>query len=64
MVTRMRSRAAISCSGKVTSDFTTAKASCLHANAYHMAVAEEPLLTAIKRIRDSGSEVLEVRRPR
>jgi cell wall-associated NlpC family hydrolase len=36
----------------------------LHANAYHMAVAEEPLATAIKRIRDSGSEVLEIRRPR
>ena len=34
----------------------------LHANAFHMAVAEEPLAEAIKRIRASGSEVLEVRR--
>jgi cell wall-associated NlpC family hydrolase len=34
----------------------------LHANAFHMAVAEEALADAIKRIRVSGSEVLEVRR--
>jgi cell wall-associated NlpC family hydrolase len=34
----------------------------LHANAFHMAVAEEPLAEAIKRIRASGSEILEVRR--
>jgi hypothetical protein len=34
----------------------------LHANAFHMAVAEEPLAEAIARIRASGSEVLEVRR--
>jgi len=34
----------------------------LHANAFHMAVAEEPLGEAINRIRASGSEVLEVRR--
>jgi len=34
----------------------------LHANAFHMAVAEEPLTAAIERIRAAGSEVLEVRR--
>jgi len=34
----------------------------LHANAFHMAVAEEPLGDAIERIRASGSDVLEVRR--
>jgi cell wall-associated NlpC family hydrolase len=34
----------------------------LHANAFHMAVAEEPLQDAIERIRAGGSEVLEVRR--
>lgn len=34
----------------------------LHANAFHMAVAQEPLSAAIERIRASGSEVLEVRR--
>ncbi len=33
-----------------------------HANAFHMAVAEEPLREAITRIRKDGSEVLEVRR--
>jgi cell wall-associated NlpC family hydrolase len=35
----------------------------LHANAFHMAVAEEPLGEAIARIRASGSEVTAVRRP-
>jgi len=34
----------------------------LHANAFHMAVAEEPLAEAIERIRAAGSKVLEVRR--
>ncbi len=34
----------------------------LHANAFHMAVAEEPLGEAIERIRASGSDILEVRR--
>jgi cell wall-associated NlpC family hydrolase len=34
----------------------------LHANAFHMAVAEESLIDATSRIRKSGSEVLEVRR--
>jgi len=34
----------------------------LHANAFHMAVAEEPLKDAIERIRADGSEVLAVRR--
>ncbi len=35
----------------------------LHANAYHMAVAEEPLAEAITRIRAAASEVLSIRRP-
>jgi cell wall-associated NlpC family hydrolase len=34
----------------------------LHANAHHMAVAEEPLAEAITRIKASGLDVLEVRR--
>jgi hypothetical protein len=34
----------------------------LHANGFHMAVAEEPLDDAVKRIRNSGSEILAVRR--
>lgn len=34
----------------------------LHANAFHMAVAEEPLSVAIERIRKSGLEVTGVRR--
>jgi cell wall-associated NlpC family hydrolase len=34
----------------------------LHANAFHMAVAEEPLAEAIGRIKQSGSDVIAVRR--
>jgi cell wall-associated NlpC family hydrolase len=34
----------------------------LHANAFHMAVAEEPVAEAIERIRKAGSEVMTVRR--
>jgi cell wall-associated NlpC family hydrolase len=34
----------------------------LHANAYHMAVAIEPLASALERIRRAGSEVISVRR--
>jgi cell wall-associated NlpC family hydrolase len=34
----------------------------LHANAFHMAVAEEPLTEAVQRIRRSGLEILSVRR--
>jgi cell wall-associated NlpC family hydrolase len=34
----------------------------VHANAFHMAVAEEPLAEAIGRIKQSGSDVLAVRR--
>ena len=34
----------------------------LHANAFHMAVAVEPIAEAIARIRDAGSEVTSVRR--
>jgi cell wall-associated NlpC family hydrolase len=36
--------------------------SLLHANAFHMAVAIEPIADAIARIRDSGSEITSVRR--
>ena len=42
--------------------FYAGEGKLLHANAFHMAVAEEPLTTAIERIRAAGSEVLEVRR--
>jgi hypothetical protein len=35
----------------------------LHANAFHMAVAEEPLSAAIARIATSGTSVQSVRRP-
>lgn len=35
----------------------------IHANAYHMAVAVEPMADAIARIRAGGSEVIAVRRP-
>jgi cell wall-associated NlpC family hydrolase len=34
----------------------------LHANGFHMAVAEEPLAEAVKRIRNSGSQILAARR--
>ena len=34
----------------------------LHANAHHMAVAEEPLAQAIERIEKSAGPVLEIRR--
>ena len=36
--------------------------SIIHANAYHMAVAIEPLDQAVTRIREAGSEVSSVRR--
>jgi cell wall-associated NlpC family hydrolase len=36
----------------------------IHANAFHMAVAIEPIRDAIERIRAAGSEVTRVRRPR
>jgi cell wall-associated NlpC family hydrolase len=35
----------------------------IHANAFHMAVAIEPITEAIERIRTAGSEVTSVRRP-
>jgi cell wall-associated NlpC family hydrolase len=38
------------------------RGSLLHANAFHMAVAVEPIADAIARIRKSGSEVTSVRR--
>jgi cell wall-associated NlpC family hydrolase len=38
--------------------------SLIHANAFHMAVAIEPLANAIERIRAGGSEVTSVRRPK
>jgi hypothetical protein len=37
-------------------------ASLIHANAFHMAVAVEPIQAAIARIRAAGSEVTSVRR--
>jgi len=37
-------------------------ASFIHANAFHMAVAIEPVADAIARIRDAGSEITSVRR--
>lgn len=42
--------------------FYAGEGKLLHANAFHMAVAEEPLAEAIKRIRAGGSEIPEVRR--
>jgi cell wall-associated NlpC family hydrolase len=42
--------------------FYAGEGKLLHANAFHMAVAEEPLAEAITRIRAGGSEVLDVRR--
>jgi cell wall-associated NlpC family hydrolase len=42
--------------------FYAGEGKLLHANAFHMAVAAEPLAEAIKRIRASGSEILDVRR--
>ena len=38
------------------------EATLVHANAFHMAVAIEPILQAIERIRADGSEVTSVRR--
>ena len=38
------------------------RGSLLHANAYHMAVAIEPIADAVARIRDAGSKVVCVRR--
>ena len=38
------------------------QATLIHANAYHMAVAIEPIAEAIARIRAAGSEVTSVRR--
>jgi hypothetical protein len=34
----------------------------IHANAFHMAVAIEPLAEAVARIRDAGGEITSVRR--
>ena len=38
------------------------RGSLLHANAYHMAVAIEPISSAVARIRNAGSEITSVRR--
>jgi cell wall-associated NlpC family hydrolase len=40
------------------------RASLLHANAFHMAVAIEPMADAVARIRASGTEISSVRRLR
>ena len=42
--------------------FVAGEGRFLHANAHHMAVAEEPLADAIQRIRAVGQEILTVRR--
>lgn len=39
------------------------RASLIHANAFHMAVAIEPIAQAVARIRASGSEISSIRRP-
>ncbi len=39
------------------------RASLIHANAFHMAVAIEPIAQAVGRIRASGSEISSIRRP-
>ena len=38
------------------------RGSLLHANAYHMAVAVEPIVDAVVRIRNAGSEITSIRR--
>ena len=38
------------------------RASLLHANAFHMAVAIEPIADAVARIRAAGSEITSMRR--
>ena len=38
------------------------RSSLLHANAYHMAVAIEPIAEAVVRIRNAGSEITSIRR--
>ena len=38
------------------------RATLIHANAFHMAVAIEPIAAALARIRDAGSEITSVRR--
>ena len=38
------------------------RSSLLHANAFHMSVAIEPIAEAVSRIRHSGSEISSVRR--
>ena len=42
--------------------FVAGEGRFLHANAFHMAVAEEPLADAVQRIRADGLEILTVRR--
>lgn len=43
--------------------FCAGEGQFVHANAHHMAVAEEPLAAAVARIRNAGLEVMAVRRP-
>jgi len=38
------------------------RSNLLHANAYHMAVAIEPIADAVVRIRNAGSEITSIRR--
>ena len=48
--------------GKVMSRSFATRTRCVHANAFHMAVAIEPIAEAIARIRATGNEVTSVRR--
>jgi cell wall-associated NlpC family hydrolase len=38
------------------------QASLIHANAYHMEVAIEPIAEAVARIRNAGGEIISIRR--
>ena len=54
--------AAIWCSGKATSRSCATRRHFIHANAFHMAVAVEPIATALARITAAGNHVTSVKR--
>ena len=54
--------AATCCSGKGHVAIVRDEATLIHANAFHMAVAIEPIQQAVARIRAAGSEVSSARR--
>ena len=54
--------AAIPAFREATSPSRARRNSLLHANAYHMAVAIEPMVDAVERIRGAGSQMTSVRR--